>query len=66
LRTAFNVGRFLPRNFKYAFLILAVLSGVLTPSGDLGPMIAFLAVMTALYFLSVLVAFVFGRKRRAE
>jgi sec-independent protein translocase protein TatC len=59
-------GRFLLRNFKYAFLILAILSGVLTPSGDLGPMIAFLAVMTALYFLSVLVAFVFGRKRRAE
>ena len=57
-----NAG-FLIRNFKYAFLSLAILSGVLTPSGDLGPMIAFLGVMTALYFLSVLVALVFSRKR---
>ena len=57
-------GRFLLRNFKYAFLILTVLSGVLTPSGDLGPMVAFLAVMLALYLLSVLVALVFSRKRK--
>jgi sec-independent protein translocase protein TatC len=57
---------FLIRNFKYAFLTLAILSGVLTPSGDLGPMIAFLAVMTALYFLSVLVALIFARKRTEQ
>jgi sec-independent protein translocase protein TatC len=56
--------RFLLRNFKYAFLILTVLSAVLTPSGDLGPMLAFLAVMLALYLLSVLVALVFSRNRR--
>ncbi len=58
--------RFLVRNFKYAFLFLTVLSAVLTPSGDLGPLIAFLSVMTGLYFLSILVAFAFGRKRRTE
>ncbi len=58
--------RFLLRNFKYAFLGLTVLSAVLTPSGDLGPLVAFLSVMTGLYFLSILVAFVFGRNRRAE
>jgi sec-independent protein translocase protein TatC len=57
---------FLIRNFKYAFLTLAILSGVLTPSGDLGPMIAFLGVMTALYFLSILVALVFARKRTLQ
>jgi sec-independent protein translocase protein TatC len=56
--------RFLLRNFKYAFLILTVLSGVLTPSGDLGPMVAFLAVMLALYLLSILVALAFSRKRK--
>jgi len=59
-------GRFLLRNFRYAFLGLTVLSAVLTPSGDLGPLVAFLSVMTGLYFLSILVAFVFGRNRRAE
>jgi sec-independent protein translocase protein TatC len=55
--------RFLVRNFKYAFLILAVASAVLTPSGDIAPMLAFLAVMTGLYCFSILVAAVFGRKR---
>jgi sec-independent protein translocase protein TatC len=56
--------RFLLRNFRYAFLILTVLSGVLTPSGDLGPMIAFLAVMLGLYLLSILAALLFGKKRK--
>ena len=58
--------RFLLRNFKYACLILSVASAVLTPSGDVGPMMAFLAVMLGLYFFSILVALVFGRKRRVE
>lgn len=57
---------FLVRNFKYAFLTLAILSAVLTPGGDLGPMIAFLGVMTVLYFFSVLVALVFARKRAVQ
>jgi sec-independent protein translocase protein TatC len=56
---------FLVRNFKYAFLILTVLSAVLTPSGDLGPMLAFLTVMLGLYVISILVALVFGKKRSA-
>jgi sec-independent protein translocase protein TatC len=55
---------FLVRNFKYAFLILTILATVLTPSGNLGPDVVFMGVMLGLYSLSVLVAFVFGRKRR--
>jgi sec-independent protein translocase protein TatC len=58
--------RFLLRHFKYAVLILAVASGLLTPSGDAATMMAFLAVMLGLYCLSILVAAVFGRKRRVE
>lgn len=57
--------RFLVKHFKYAFLILTVLSAVLTPSGDLGPMLAFLAVMLGLYIISIVVALVFGKKRTA-
>jgi len=57
-------GWFLVRNFRHAFLILAVLSAVLTPSGDIGPMLAFLAVMLGLYVISIFVAFAFARKRR--
>jgi sec-independent protein translocase protein TatC len=57
-------GWFLTRNFRYAFLILAALAAVLTPSGDIAPMMAFLAVMLGLYAVSIVVAFVFARKGR--
>jgi sec-independent protein translocase protein TatC len=57
-------GWFLTRNFRYAFLILAVLAAVLTPSGDIAPMMAFLSVMLGLYAVSIVVAFVFARKGR--
>jgi Sec-independent protein secretion pathway component TatC len=57
-------GWFLTRHFGHAFLLLTVLSAVLTPTGDLAPTVAFLAVMLALYAFSIVVAFVFARKGR--
>jgi len=57
-------GWFLVRNFGHAFLILLVLSAVLTPSGDIGPTLAFLVVMLGLYAVSIFVAFAFARNRR--
>ena len=57
-------GWFLIRYFRHAFLFLTVLSAVLTPTGDIAPMVAFLAVMLALYAISIVVAFVFARKGR--
>jgi hypothetical protein len=53
-----------PKNFRYALVILAIASAVLTPSGDIGPMIAFLTGMIGLYFLSILFAMVFGKNGR--
>jgi sec-independent protein translocase protein TatC len=58
--------RFLIRNFKYAFLLFSVASAVLTPSTEFAPMLFFMAVMTAIYVVSIAVAMVFGRTRKAE
>jgi sec-independent protein translocase protein TatC len=52
--------RFLMRHFKIAFLIIAVLSAVLTPTGDILTMSVFAAPMTLLYLLGVLVAWIAG------
>jgi sec-independent protein translocase protein TatC len=54
---------FLVRNFKYAFLVFTLAAGILTPSTTMAPMIGFMGVMTGLYVVSVVVAFVFGRRR---
>jgi sec-independent protein translocase protein TatC len=58
--------KFLIVNFKYAFLFFSVAAAVLTPSTDMPPMLAFMAVMTAVYAVSILVALVFGKARKAE
>jgi sec-independent protein translocase protein TatC len=58
---------FLLRHCKYALLLFSVASAILTPSTtDIAPMIAFTAVMTGVYAISILVAFVFGKARSVE
>jgi len=57
---------FLTRNFKYAFLLFSIAAAVLTPSTNIPPMLAFMAVMTAVYVVSTLVALVFGKTRKSE
>jgi sec-independent protein translocase protein TatC len=57
--------RFLLRHFKWALLAAFVISAVITPSGDIVNQ-TFLAVpIVALYLLGVLVAWIFGKPRRA-
>jgi sec-independent protein translocase protein TatC len=59
--------RVLLRNFKYAFVIFSIAAAVLTPTTtDVAPMLAFMAVMTAVYGVSIVVALVFGRTRKPE
>jgi sec-independent protein translocase protein TatC len=57
---------FLIRNFKYAFLLFSIAAAVLTPSTQIPPMLLFMAVMTAIYVISILVAMVFGRARKPQ
>jgi sec-independent protein translocase protein TatC len=57
--------RFLMKHFKTAVLIMAVLSAVITPTGDMLTMTIFAGPMILLYLLGVLVSWVSARRRTA-
>jgi sec-independent protein translocase protein TatC len=59
-------GPFLLRNIKYAVLGCFIAAAVITPTGDIGNMMILAVPMIALYALGILVAFVFGKKRRTD
>lgn len=56
--------RFMLRNFKYAVLIIFIASAFLTPGGDPMSQTAMAAPMIGLYLISVLLAWMFGKKKR--
>jgi sec-independent protein translocase protein TatC len=55
--------RFMVRKFKYAVLVIFVLAAVITPSGDAVSLGIFAAPMLVLYGVSIVVAWVFGKRR---
>jgi sec-independent protein translocase protein TatC len=55
--------RFLVANLKYAILIIFLAAAVITPTGDMMTQTIFAAPMLALYFLSILIAWIVGPKR---
>lgn len=55
--------RSLMRQFRTAVLVLAVLAAVITPTGDMVTMTAFLVPMVLLYLIGVGVAWMFGSRR---
>jgi sec-independent protein translocase protein TatC len=57
---------FLIKNFKYAFLIFFVVSAIVTPDGSMVPQVIMAGSMTALYAVSIGVAWIFGKGREAE
>jgi sec-independent protein translocase protein TatC len=59
-------GAFLLRNTRYAVLISFVLAAIITPTTDIANMMVLVVPMVALYLLGVVVAYVFGKKRRKE
>jgi len=59
-------GPFLLRNTRYAILIATVLAAVITPTTDIPNMMMMAIPMVALYLLGVVVAYVFGKKRRTD
>jgi sec-independent protein translocase protein TatC len=59
-------GPFLLRNIKYAVLGCFIAAAIITPTGDIGNMMILAVPMIALYALGILVAFVFGKKRRTD
>jgi len=57
---------FLLRQFRMALLVIAVLSAVLTPTGDMVTMSLFILPMTLLYLLGIFVSWAFAPKRPDE
>jgi sec-independent protein translocase protein TatC len=50
--------------FKYAILAIFVLAAVITPSQDMASQLIVAVPMTVLYLISILVAAIFGKKRK--
>jgi len=59
-------GPFLLRNVKYAVLGCFIAAAIITPTGDIGNMMILAVPMLGLYALGIVVAFVFGKKRRTD
>ena len=54
------------RNTKYAVLASFVVAAIITPTSDIPNMMIMAVPMIALYLLGVIVAFVFGKKRKVS
>jgi sec-independent protein translocase protein TatC len=55
---------FLWRKIKYAILIIVVVAAIATPSADVMTLIVFAAPMFVLYLVSIVVAWIFGKRRK--
>ena len=55
--------RFLVRNFKFAVLIMVIVSAVVTPDGGGVSLVAMTGPMILLYGLSIILAWLFGKKK---
>jgi sec-independent protein translocase protein TatC len=64
-RIGLVTARFLIKSFKYAVLIIFVAAAVITPSGDMLTQTLFAVPMIGLYLISILIAWIFGKRRRA-
>ncbi len=58
--------RFLLRHFKYAFLIIFIVTAVITPTGDMITQTIFAAPMVGLYILSIFIAWIVRPKDRDD
>jgi sec-independent protein translocase protein TatC len=56
---------FMVRKFKYALLIIVVISALITPTADIMTLMLFAGPMLVLYIISIGVAWLFGKKKPA-
>ena len=64
-RLGLITARFMLRNFKYALLAIFIIGAVLSPGTDPVGQIAMAGPMVVLYLLSIVFAWIFGKKRKA-
>ncbi len=65
-RIGLVTARFLVRSFKYAVLGIFILAAVITPSGDMLTQTLFALPMIGLYLISILIAWIFGKRRQPK
>ena len=58
--------KFLLKYFRFAVLIIFIVAAIITPTPDIPTQCVFALPMIGLYLLGVLVAWIFGKKRRVE
>jgi sec-independent protein translocase protein TatC len=52
--------------WRYAVIVIFIIAAVLSPTTDVPNLLVFAAPMLILYFLSVIIAWVFHRRRQTE
>jgi sec-independent protein translocase protein TatC len=57
---------FLIRTWKVSLIIILIVAAVVSPTADIPNMLLFAAPMMALYVVSILVAWIFGKKRQTD
>ena len=57
---------FLIKSWKIALIVILIVAAFVSPTGDVPNLMLFAAPMVALYMVSILIAWVFGRKRKSE
>jgi sec-independent protein translocase protein TatC len=65
-RMGMLTARFMIKNFKYAVLIIIIVSAVITPDGGGVSLVAMAGPITLLYCFSIGLAWIFGKKKRIE
>jgi sec-independent protein translocase protein TatC len=63
-RLGLVTARFMWKNFKYAFLAIFIIGAVLSPGTDPVGQVAMAGPMVVLYIISILFAWIFGKKRK--
>ena len=57
---------FLVRSWKIALVVILIAAAFISPTGDIPNMMLFATPMMALYLVSILVAWIFGKKRETD
>jgi sec-independent protein translocase protein TatC len=55
---------FLIKSWKIAFIVILIVAAIVSPTADIPNMMLFAAPMVALYMLSILISWFFGRRRQ--
>ena len=57
---------FLVRSWKIAVVIILIVAAFVSPTGDIPNLMLFALPMMALYIVSIIIAWFFGKKRQPE